>query len=86
MNLRITPQQLHGVITPPASKSQAHRLIMGAALAGGTSVLRSVSGSNDITATQGCMEVSDSHCIGTHRRCDLPGPRQTDAAASDPLF
>ena len=56
MNLRITPQQLHGAITPPASKSQAHRLIMGAALAGGSSVLRSVSGSNDITATLGCME------------------------------
>ena len=56
MNLRITPQQLHGAITPPASKSQAHRLIMGAALAGGSSVLRSFSGSNDITATLGCME------------------------------
>lgn len=56
MKLMITPQRLHGSITPPASKSQAHRLIMGAALAGGTSVLRSVSGSNDITATLGCME------------------------------
>lgn len=56
MNLRIFPQSLHGSITPPASKSQAHRLIMGAALAGGTSTLRCVSGSNDITATLGCME------------------------------
>ena len=56
MKLMITPQRLHGSITPPASKSQAHRLIMGAALAGGTSVLRSVSGSNDIAATLGCME------------------------------
>ncbi len=56
MNLKISPRQLQGSITPPASKSQAHRLIMGAALAGGTSILRSVSGSNDITATLGCME------------------------------
>ena len=56
MNLLISPRQLHGSITPPASKSQAHRLIMGAALASGTSILRSVSGSNDITATLGCME------------------------------
>lgn len=56
MKLMITPQRLHGSITPPASKSQAHRLIMGASLAGGTSTLRSVSGSNDITATLGCME------------------------------
>ncbi len=56
MKLLIMPQRLHGSITPPASKSQAHRLIMGAALAGGISTLYSVSGSNDITATLGCME------------------------------
>ena len=56
MKLLIMPRRLHGSITPPASKSQAHRLIMGAALAGGTSILRSVSGSNDITATLDCMK------------------------------
>lgn len=56
MKLMIVPQQLQGSITPPASKSQAHRLIMGAALASGISILRSVSGSNDITATLSCME------------------------------
>ena len=56
MNLLISPRSLSGSITPPASKSQAHRLIMGAALADGISTLSSVSGSNDITATLGCME------------------------------
>ena len=69
MNLRITPQQLHGAITPPASKSQAHRLIMGAALADGSSVLRSVSGSNDITATLGCMEA-----LGAKSKHKAPSP------------
>ena len=56
MKLRITPHRLSGAITPPASKSVAHRLIMGNALAGGPSTLTAVSNSQDITATLGCME------------------------------
>ena len=34
MNVTITPTLLKGVITPPPSKSQAHRLLLAAALAG----------------------------------------------------
>ena len=33
MNVTITPGMLRGTITPPPSKSQAHRVIIGAALA-----------------------------------------------------
>ena len=33
MNVTITPRRLAGSITPPPSKSQAHRLIIAAALA-----------------------------------------------------
>ena len=33
MNLTITPTRLKGSVTPPPSKSQAHRLIIAAALA-----------------------------------------------------
>ena len=33
MNITITPTLLGGTIRPPASKSQAHRLIIAAALA-----------------------------------------------------
>ena len=32
MNIRITPSKLKGSITPPPSKSQAHRLLIAAAL------------------------------------------------------
>ena len=32
MDVKITPARLHGTITPPPSKSQAHRLIIAAAL------------------------------------------------------
>lgn len=56
MNVTITPAKLHGPVTPPPSKSQAHRLIIAAALATGESVLDHVAPSQDILATIRCME------------------------------
>lgn len=56
MNITIQPVPLHGAITPPPSKSQAHRLIMAAALAEGESTLSNVAFSQDILATLSCME------------------------------
>ena len=55
MNVTITPRPLSGRVTPPPSKSQAHRLIIAAALAEGTSTLRNVAFSQDIEATLRCM-------------------------------
>lgn len=57
MNITITPAKLAGTITPPPSKSQAHRLIIAAALAEGTSVISNVALSQDISATLACMRV-----------------------------
>ena len=56
MKVTITPAPLQGSITPPPSKSQAHRVIIAAALASGESLLRNLSPSQDITATLGAME------------------------------
>lgn len=56
MNLTITPTRLHGTVTPPPSKSQAHRLLIAAALAAGESVIENVALSDDIRATLRCME------------------------------
>lgn len=56
MNITITPGPLRGSITPPPSKSQAHRVIIGAGLSAGESIIRNVSPSQDITATLSCME------------------------------
>ena len=39
MNILITPSRLHGTVRIPASKSMAHRLLICAALAEGTSVI-----------------------------------------------
>lgn len=55
MDVKITPVPLHGTITPPPSKSQAHRLIIAAALAAGESCVENVALSQDITATLNCM-------------------------------
>ncbi len=56
MNITIKPQFLSGKITPPPSKSQAHRAVMAAALAG-NSTLGNLSASDDINATLACMEI-----------------------------
>lgn len=56
MKVTITPKKLSGTVQVPPSKSQAHRLIIGAALAQGTSRLANLAQSQDIIATLGCME------------------------------
>ena len=35
MDIRITPRKLNGAVTPPASKSMAHRAVLALALADG---------------------------------------------------
>ena len=47
MNVRITPRRLSGSVTPPGSKSMAHRLLIAAALASGESVIEGVAPSED---------------------------------------
>jgi len=56
MDVRITPRRLSGTVTPPASKSIAHRLIIAASLAAGTSTIRRADFSADIEATLRCMQ------------------------------
>ena len=55
MNVTITPGLLRGAITPPPSKSQAHRLLIAAALADGESRIDHLADSQDIQATRRCM-------------------------------
>ena len=56
MKITIEPALLTGAITPPPSKSQAHRLLIAAALAEGESRVSNVALSQDIWATLTCME------------------------------
>ena len=56
MDLLIQPGLLSGSVQIPASKSMAHRAIICAALAGGTSRIQGVSFSKDIEATLSVMQ------------------------------
>ena len=56
MDIRITPQKLLGAVTPPASKSMAHRAVLAMALASETGTLSNLSDSQDIQATKRCVE------------------------------
>ena len=56
MELTVHPAKLHGSINPPPSKSQAHRLIIGAALGTGSCTIENIAFSQDILATLGAME------------------------------
>ena len=60
MNVTITPAALGGAVTPPPSKSQAHRLIIAAALSDGVCRLSNVELSQDIQATLRCMRTLDA--------------------------
>lgn len=55
MNLTVTPAALSGTVTPPPSKSQAHRLLIAAALAGEGSAVHNLADSQDIRATRRCL-------------------------------
>ena len=55
MDVRIRPHALAGAVTPPPSKSMAHRLLLAAALADGVSTVKNVALSQDIEATLRCM-------------------------------
>ena len=55
MDLAIYPSKLKGSITPPPSKSQAHRAIICASLAEGDSLILNLQLSVDIHATLSCM-------------------------------
>ena len=54
MDVLITPGPLKGTVTPPPSKSIAHRAILAAALAGGGTI-SNLAASQDIEATRRCI-------------------------------
>lgn len=56
MEVKIIPHKLRGTITPPPSKSQAHRLIIAAALSDGECTITNVAFSQDILATLDAMQ------------------------------
>lgn len=60
MNLTIHPTRLHGTVTPPPGKSQAHRFIIAAALAPGESIIENFIPGEDLRATLRAVEALGS--------------------------
>lgn len=56
MKAIISPGKASGTVLAPPSKSMAHRMLMGAGLAKGTSIIRNIELSEDIKATLGILE------------------------------
>lgn len=56
MKVTITPSKAKGTVLAPPSKSMAHRMLMGAGLANGVSVVENIDLSEDIKATLGMLE------------------------------
>lgn len=56
MKAVISPGRAEGKVLAPPSKSMAHRMLMAAGLADGTSVIRNIDLSEDIKATLGILE------------------------------
>ena len=79
MDIRITPKQLSGSVTPPPSKSMAHRLIIAAALSSGTSTIENIAFSKDISATLRCIEA-----LGAAWTQPSPGTLRISGIADQP--
>ena len=62
MNVLIKKSKASGEVYAPPSKSMAHRMLIGAGLAKGRSVIKGISGSEDMKATIDCLRALGAKC------------------------
>ncbi len=73
MKATITPGKAKGIVMAPPSKSVAHRMLMGAGLSMGTSVIQNIDLSEDIKATLGILEALGSEYSIENRTVTMKG-------------
>ncbi|MBM6774077.1 3-phosphoshikimate 1-carboxyvinyltransferase [Olsenella profusa] len=81
MNVTVSPGSLTGEVSAPSSKSEAHRLLICAAFAPGTTDIDCTTTSDDIDATARCLEALGAHITRTRRGfrvVPVPGTSATD--------
>ena len=81
----IQPKRLRGTVTPPPSKSQAHRLIIAAALSDGVCRLSNVELSQDIQATLDFIYWCVTSETGTQAMGGGEGARRRSGRSTAPL-
>ena len=74
MTVTILPSKANGKIEAPPSKSMAHRLLICAGLAGGTSVIQNIDFSEDILATIDCLRALGTEISCGDRRATVRNP------------
>ncbi|MCR5636878.1 MAG: 3-phosphoshikimate 1-carboxyvinyltransferase [Clostridiales bacterium] len=73
MNVKIEPSTAYGNVLAPPSKSFAHRALICAALADGTSVIKGVSHSQDMLATIDCLKALGAEISHSGEICTVNG-------------
>lgn len=73
MRVTITPSRANGCMMAPPSKSMAHRMLMGAGLAEGTSVVENIDLSEDVKATLGILEALGAQYTIEERKVIMQG-------------
>ncbi len=73
MRVMISPSTAHGCMEAPPSKSMAHRLLICAGCAGGTSVISNIDLSEDIRATLDCLRALGAQAVYENRSVTVRG-------------
>ncbi len=86
MIAEIKKSTAHGVVNAPTSKSMAHRLLISATLAEGTSIISGVTPSTDIMATLDCLRALGAKIENDGDRYTVHGCDILNSKPSDTLF
>lgn len=86
MKIKIFPSKLSGVVSAPPSKSMAHRHIIAASLAKGSSTLKNIAFSDDINATIDCINSLGGNITQTGDTLDVTGFDIFSANPTQKLF
>lgn len=85
MNVSIRPGKAIGSVMAPPSKSMAHRLLICAGLASGTSHIRGLDYNEDILATLDCLQALGAVCTVENDTVTVVGADPGNAAPTQPL-
>ena len=85
MKLTLSPSSLCGVAKAPPSKSMAHRYLLAAALARGTSRITGVAGSEDMLATIDCLSALGARAVWEGDTVTVTGVDPCHAVPKAPL-
>lgn len=86
MNIEISPSVALGQMYAPPSKSCAHRLLICAALADGTSVIENIGTNEDIAATVSCLRSLGADIIITEKTATVSGIKKDIILEKTELF